>query len=183
MKSLASAAKTSENTADLSDQFDEIRDQIAAMADDSGYGGQNLLNNDSLSVEFNEDGSNTLSVAGTMATGVGTVAGKAIDASDFSTNTAIETSITQIDDAVTQLRTEAQKLASNLSTIQISRRFHDSDGKHPEHRCGQPDAGRHERRRRQHADATDAPVPGYDILVHVIPGCAGRAAALLMHAI
>jgi flagellin-like hook-associated protein FlgL len=123
MKSLASAAKTSENTADLSDQFDEIRDQIAAMADDSGYGGQNLLNNDSLSVEFNEDGSNTLSVAGTMATGVGTVAGKAIDASDFSSNTAIETSITQIDDAVTQLRTEAQKLASNLSTIQIRADF------------------------------------------------------------
>ena len=37
------------------------------MAEDSSYGGQNLLNNDSLSVEFNEDGSNTLSVSGFSA--------------------------------------------------------------------------------------------------------------------
>ena len=43
MKSLASAAKTSSNTSDLANQFDAIRDQIADMAEDSGYGGQNLL--------------------------------------------------------------------------------------------------------------------------------------------
>ena len=36
------------------------RSQIADLATDSAYGGNNLLNNDSLSVEFNEDGSNTL---------------------------------------------------------------------------------------------------------------------------
>jgi flagellin-like hook-associated protein FlgL len=123
MKSLASAAKTSENTGDLSDQFDVIRDQIADMAEDSGYGGQNLLDGDNLSVEFNEDGSNTLSVSGTTATSAGTVAGQTIGVSSFDTNTNIETSITQIDDAVTQLRTEAQKLASNLSTIQIRADF------------------------------------------------------------
>jgi flagellin-like hook-associated protein FlgL len=123
MKSLASAAKTSENTGDLADQYDSIRSQIATMASDSGYGGQNLLDGDSLSVEFNEDGTHTLSVAGTTATSAGTVAGKTISEADFSSNGAIEANISEIDKAVTQLRTEAQKLASSLSTIEIRADF------------------------------------------------------------
>ena len=123
MKSLAQAAKTSSNTGDLSDQFDTIRSQIADLAVDSNYGGINLLDGDSLSVEFNEDGTNTLSVSGTTATTAGTVAGVTVATSTFNTNTAIEAAISDIDDAVTNLRTEAQKLASNLSTISIREDF------------------------------------------------------------
>ncbi len=125
MKSLASAAKTSDNTTDLADQYDTIREQIATMAADSGYGGQNLLDGDSLSVEFNEDGSHTLSVsgAGAVSTTAGSVAGATVSAADFSTNTGIEASISEIDSAVSNLRTEAQKLASNLSTIEIRADF------------------------------------------------------------
>ena len=125
MESLASAAKTSSNTTDLAAQYDEIRDQIAALAEDSGYGGQNLLNNDSLSVEFNEDGSNTLSVAGFLATGAGSIAGETVGVANFTDNTTIEANITEIDNAVSALRTEAQKLASSLSTIQIRADFTD----------------------------------------------------------
>ena len=123
MKSLASAAKTSSNTTDLANQFDSIRSQISKMARDSGYGGQNLLDADSLSVEFNEDGTNTLSVAGTSATTQGSIATVTVAVANFSTNTLIEGAISDIDDAVTNLRTEAQKLASNLSTIQIRADF------------------------------------------------------------
>jgi flagellin-like hook-associated protein FlgL len=125
MESLASAAKTSSNTTDLAAQYDEIRDQIAALAEDSGYGGQNLLNDDSLSVEFNEDGTNTLSVAGFSATGAGSIAGVTVGVADFTDNTTIEANITEIDNAVSALRTEAQKLASSLSTIQIRADFTD----------------------------------------------------------
>ncbi len=123
MKSLAQAAKTSSNTGDLSDQFDVIRSQIATMATDSNYGGVNLLNGESLSVEFDENGSNTLSVTGTTATSAGTIAGVTVATSTFDTNTNIEAAISDIDDAVTNLRTEAQKLASNLSTISIREDF------------------------------------------------------------
>ncbi len=56
MKSLASAAKTSSNGAGLADQYNEIIAQIATLADDSGYGGQNLLAGDSIEVVFNEAG-------------------------------------------------------------------------------------------------------------------------------
>jgi flagellin-like hook-associated protein FlgL len=123
MKSLASAAKTSENTTDLANQFDAVRTQLSAMATDSSYGGVNLLDSDTLSVEFNEDGSSSLSVAGFGATTTGTIAGKTIAQANFASNTAIENNISQIDSVVTQLRTEAQKLASSLSTIEIRADF------------------------------------------------------------
>ena len=123
MESLAQAAKTSSNTSDLANQFDTIRSQIADMAADSAYGGNNLLNNDSLSVEFDEDGTSTLDVVGFGATTVGVVAGVTVAGADFSTNTAIAGAISEIDAAVSALRTEAQKLASNLSTISIREDF------------------------------------------------------------
>ncbi|MDJ0819388.1 MAG: hypothetical protein QNJ58_24505 [Desulfobacterales bacterium] len=125
MESLASAAKTSSNTGDLANQYDELLSQISTLAEDSGYGGQNLLNSDSLSVEFNEDGTNTLSVAGFDATTANSIAGVTVANASFDTNTNIEGAISDIDDAVSALRTEAQKLASNLSTIQIRADFTD----------------------------------------------------------
>jgi flagellin-like hook-associated protein FlgL len=128
MKSLAQAAKTSSNTGDLSTQFDEIRDQIATMASDSNYGGVNLLDGESLSVEFDEDGANTLTVSGAGATSTtaGSIAGVTVAVSTFNNDTNIEAAISDIDDAVTNLRTEAQKLASNLSTISIREDFTDN---------------------------------------------------------
>ena len=65
MKSLASAGKTSDNTGDLQLQFNTVRSQIATLARDSKYGGNNLLNGDTISVEFDENGINTLSVGAT----------------------------------------------------------------------------------------------------------------------
>jgi len=124
MKSLASAAKTSSNTTDLATQFNTIRSQVAYMAEDSNYGGTNLLNGDSLSVEFNEDGSNTLSVSGFSAAGLGSVAGQSIELANFANNAAIEAgAISEIDAAISNLRTEAQKLSSSLSTISIRSEF------------------------------------------------------------
>ena len=123
MESLAQAAKTSSNTSDLANQFDTIRSQIADMATDSAYGGNNLLNNDSLSVEFNEDGTSSLDVVGFGATTAGIIAGVTVAEADFSTNTAIAGAVSEIDAAVSALRTEAQKLASNLSTISIREDF------------------------------------------------------------
>jgi flagellin len=104
-----------------------IRSQIATMASDSNYGGVNLLNGDSLSVEFDENGANTLSCLRYKATRLaGTVANVTVATSTFDTDDNIEAAISDIDDAVTNLRTEAQKLASNLSTISIREDFTDN---------------------------------------------------------
>jgi flagellin-like hook-associated protein FlgL len=128
MKSLASAAKTSDNTGDLQTQFDTVRTQIGTLATDSKYGGNNLMNGDTISVEFDEDGSHTLTVgASTLkSTTAGTVANQTISAGNFDTQTTMESAISEIDSAVSNLRTEAQKLASNLSTISIREDFTES---------------------------------------------------------
>ena len=125
MESLASAAKTSDNTGDLENQFDKVRDQIATLAQDSKYGGNNLLDGNTISVEFDENGVNTLSVGSTSlgSTTVGDIAGATVSAANFASTTSIESAITEIDSAVSNLRTEAQKLASNLSTISIREEF------------------------------------------------------------
>jgi flagellin-like hook-associated protein FlgL len=128
MKSLASAAKTSDNTGDLATQFDTVRSQIAYLATDSKYGGNNLLNGDIINVEFDEDGTYKLSV-GTAAldgTNIGSIASSTLRVADFQNQTSIESAVSEIDSAVSQLRTEAQKLASNLSTISIREEFTES---------------------------------------------------------
>ena len=124
MKSLAQAAKTSSNATALATQYDTIRGQVGDLAADSSYGGNNLLEGDNLSIEFNEDGSNTLSVSGTtIAADGGTVAGVTVSDATFTNSTTIEVDIGEIDDAIDALRVQAQSLASNLSTIQIRSDF------------------------------------------------------------
>ncbi len=127
MKSLASAAKTSSNGTGLATQYNEIIAQIATLAGDSGYGGQNLLAGDSIDVAFNEAGTASLTVDGTTATSnvANSIATKVItDATDFDpTGAEIGTALTEIDAAITALRTEAQTLSSSLSTIQIRADF------------------------------------------------------------
>jgi flagellin len=71
MKSLASAAKTSDNTTDLASQYNAIRSQITDLASDSNYGGKNLLNGETLQVEFDEDAIHKLTVSGFTATSTG----------------------------------------------------------------------------------------------------------------
>ena len=57
------AAENTDRTA-FAAQFDELRTQIDQLVQDAGFNGVNLLNGDSLTVTFNEDGSSTLGIAG-----------------------------------------------------------------------------------------------------------------------
>ncbi|BBO79788.1 flagellin [Desulfosarcina ovata subsp. sediminis] len=128
MESLASAAKTSDNTGDLQDQYDKLMTQISTLALDSKYGGNNLMNGDTISVEFDESGDHTLNVGtkNLSATTAGIVAGATLHGGNFDTQESMSSAITEIDAAVSNLRTEAQKLASSLSTISIREDFTES---------------------------------------------------------
>ncbi len=165
MKSLASAAKTSDNVEDLEEQYNTVLSQVADLARDSNYGGQNLTHRDEatqgddnkLSVELNEYAASNTSVASYLdvqgfsvnkATGSGSTGGDLTitassdasaaevtindidrtDATDYAAQTFtsagnINTAIENIDNFIGQLRTEAQKLSSSLSTIQIRADF------------------------------------------------------------
>lgn len=116
-KSLITAARTAGSTeaSDLETQYDEIRDQIDALAGDSGYKGVNLLDDATLTVEFNEDGSNTLAITGFDATVAGDLDIAA--AGDFTLSTALNTAVTELDAALSVLRTQSKTLSSNLSIV------------------------------------------------------------------
>ncbi|MGB9715584.1 MAG: flagellin [Thermodesulfovibrionales bacterium] len=116
-KSLITAARTAGATEadELETQYDEIRDQIDALSSDSSYKGVNLLAGDTLTVEFNEDGSNTISVVGFNATVDGDLNISA--ATDFTISTNLDAAVAELDDALNVLRTQAKTLSSNLSII------------------------------------------------------------------
>jgi len=123
-KGLVEAAR-GQTTADrsaLGTQFSQIMLKINDLVEDADYKGTNYLQNGSLTVLFNEDGSNTLSVAGFSAdfTSLGiTVSGGTIMTSD----PGLDAAGSQIQVALTTLTTQSSILASNLSIISARQDF------------------------------------------------------------
>ena len=137
-KSLAQSAKSADSSADaitLANQFNDVLDQIDALSTDSGYKGINLLNGtgESVTVEFNESASSKITLTGfigsTASSGLsvkdaGTGGNVWVDAANTAVaGTTIELSITELDSARDKLRTESEKLASNLGVITTRQDF------------------------------------------------------------
>jgi len=120
MKGLAQAAYSSTDVTSLEAQYDALRTQIDNMAADSSYKGTNLLDDDTLTVTFNEDGSATLSVTGFDATVAGDLS---IAAADFASSGSIGSAIAMLDGALAELRTQAQTLSANLSVVTARQEF------------------------------------------------------------
>jgi len=118
-QSALSTTDTTEQT-NLAAQFDALLGQIDDLSEDSGYKGINFLAADSLTVTFNADGTNTLSMSGFDGSSAGlqiTAAGDWTDSAD------VQTAITELDAAKATLRTEAKELSNNLSVITTRQDF------------------------------------------------------------
>ena len=139
-KSLANSALSADTTTEASNlgsQFNSILDQVDTLAADSGYKGINLLDGTgvSLTVKFDEKGDSNISLAG--FNGSSGQAGSGLGISDATTGAAatywadasavsdgaINSAITNLDDAITTLRSESKTLASNLSVITTRQDF------------------------------------------------------------
>ena len=124
-KSLAQSALASADTAErtaLAGQYDAVRTQIDQLALDSGYKGTNLLNDDDLTVNFNESASSNITVEGFAADSTTLTISAAGTgwSNDAAGNTAIIADIAELDVARSTLRTNSQTLSQNqLSTITI----------------------------------------------------------------
>jgi flagellin len=96
--------------------------QISQLAADASFNGINLLDGDSLTVNFNEDGSSSLTIAGVTfdASGLGL---SAQSGDGFQLNANINAAITALDAATTSLRTQASAFGSKLSTVQARQDF------------------------------------------------------------
>lgn len=124
MKGLAASARSA-GTADratLAAQFDALRDQIDALSGDAGYKGTNFLADGDLVVDFNEDASSTLTISGFDAT-VGGDLNITAAANDWVADTDIDGAVADLDDALTELRSQAKTLSSNLSVVTTRQEF------------------------------------------------------------
>ena len=136
-KSLAQAALSAETTTEintLETQYQTLVSQIDDLAGDSSYKGINLLDGttETLDVKFDENGDSKITLTGFLADTSGD--GLSLDvvtANQWnSTSTGgsadrgeIATAIAALDDAKTTLRSEASKLANNLTTITTRQDF------------------------------------------------------------
>jgi len=122
-KGLTQSARSADTTgrSTLAAQFDALLDQIDELANDSGYKGINLLKSSTLTVDFNEDGSSSLTINGFDAT----VSGLGISSSsnNWATNTDIDAAVSDLDEALKTLRSKASTLASNMSVVTIRQEF------------------------------------------------------------
>lgn len=123
MKGLAASARSA-STADratLAGQFDDLRTQIDQLATDSGYKGTNFLGSDNLTVDFNEDSSSSLTVSGfdSSAAGLSVAAAAGAWASDANVNAAT----TDLDQALSTLRTSAKTLSASNGVINTRQEF------------------------------------------------------------
>ena len=123
-KSLANSALATANTTEraaYATQFDSLRAQIDDLASDATYKGTNLLDNDDLSVIFNEGSTSSLTIAGFAAS----TTGLSIDAAqtNWTADTDIQAAITDLDAASSTLRTESKGLSNNLAIVNTRMEF------------------------------------------------------------
>ncbi len=106
----------------LETEFNNLRAQIDQLAADASFNGINLLNGDSLSVIFNEDGSSSLSLTGVTfnSSGLGI---NAAAADSFQTNSNINTVLDELGSAISKLRSQGATFGSNLSVIEVRQDF------------------------------------------------------------
>jgi flagellin len=119
---VARTAGTTNATRDtISAQFDDLRKQIDQLSKDTGYNGINLLNGDSLKVQFNEKDTSSLTIKGVKYDS----AGLGVDAASnkFQANSDINAALTDLTAAVDKLRTQASTFGSNLSVVQNRQEF------------------------------------------------------------
>jgi flagellin-like hook-associated protein FlgL len=107
----------------LASQFNDLRTQIQRAASDAGFNGINLLNNQSLTVQFNETNTSNISITAVDYGSASNPLGVASVASGVFNTTTIADAESQLSSALTRLRSDSSRLGSNLSTVQTRQDF------------------------------------------------------------
>lgn len=99
--------------------FNNVREQIDQLVEDSNYRGVNLLKSDNLTTFFNEDRNNSLRTEGVDFTSLGL----GIQTGDFTNAANAQISIDAVRAAVDDVRNFGQSIANDLSIVQFRRDF------------------------------------------------------------
>jgi flagellin-like hook-associated protein FlgL len=113
---------TSTTRTTLQGNYNSLLTQIDQLASDASYNGVNLLNGNNLTVNFNETGTSTLTIAGVTFnhTGLGL---SAIAAGGFQTQSVVTGAEAAINAAISTVRAQTETFGTNASTIQTRQAF------------------------------------------------------------
>ncbi len=118
----ATVVSPNSTRANLQTQYNDLLTQIDQLAGDSSYNGINLLNGDNLKVTFNESGTSSLTIQGVKFNSQG-LGLSAVTGTGFQDNNNINNTISNLNTALTSLRSQAASFGSNLSTVQTRQDF------------------------------------------------------------
>jgi flagellin-like hook-associated protein FlgL len=120
---VSQAQQTSDTTirSSLATQYGVIRTQIDALASDSGFNGINLLGGNDLTVTLNENNTSNVTITSVNFNSSGLNINGANN--NWNSSGDIALASTDLTNALTQLRSQAQAFGSNLSTVQIRQTF------------------------------------------------------------
>jgi flagellin len=118
----ATVVTPSSTRSTLQTNFNNLLTQVNQLAADSSYNGINLLNNNNLTVVFNETDTSSLAIQGVndQSGGLGLTA---LNNNQFQDNNSINTVVTAINNAITTVRAQTQTFGSNSGTIQTRQSF------------------------------------------------------------
>jgi flagellin-like hook-associated protein FlgL len=122
-KGLANQAKATGDTNEkstLAVQFNALLTQIDDLANDASFNGTNLIQAtpDDLTVEFNEDGSSDLTISGLDSTTASSGLNIGVATGAFANDSNVDTALSSLNSALTELRTNAATLGSNSTVLQ-----------------------------------------------------------------
>jgi flagellin-like hook-associated protein FlgL len=120
---VSQAQQTTDTTvrASLATQFASIQGQIDTLAGDAGFNGVNLLKGNNLTLTLNESGTSSVTVTSVTFDSNGLGINNATN--NWANLTDIAAASTNLNGALTKLRTQSQSFGSNLSTVQIRQDF------------------------------------------------------------
>ncbi len=105
--------------------YNNLLDQIDQLAADASFNGVNLLDGNSLTAKFNEDGSSSLTIAGVTFDAAG-LSLTDTTTTAFGTDSGINSVITSLDSATNTLRTQSSTFGNNLAVVENRQNFTDS---------------------------------------------------------
>lgn len=120
---------TDEQRAAAAEQFDALRQQIGNLANDISYQGIELVGSDpdDLTVSLNETNSASVTIEGSASDAAGLGISSAVDAfNGFATDADIDAAVAQIDDAISQLRSNASGFGSDVALLNTRESFTDN---------------------------------------------------------
>jgi flagellin len=118
----ALSSGNSSTRATLQTNFNNLLTQIDQLAGDASYSGVNLLKGDNLTVNFNENNTSSLQIQGVTYNSAG-LGLAAISGTGFQANANINSTITLINTALTNVQAQTETFGTNASTIQVRQDF------------------------------------------------------------